>query len=51
MAASSAFVVGNSLRLRRFGTSGTSAPRTAEPARDEDPGQAAAGEQVTSCPG
>jgi Cu+-exporting ATPase len=51
MAASSAFVVGNSLRLRRFGTSGTSAPRPGEPAGDEDAGEAAAGEQVTSCPG
>ena len=37
MAASSAFVVGNSLRLQRFGTSPPApGPRPGEPARDED---------------
>ena len=54
MAASSAFVVASSLRLRRFGTPAPvpRAPRPGEPARNED---AAVGaepeEQVTSCPG
>jgi Cu+-exporting ATPase len=52
MAASSAFVVASSLRLRRFGTSPPAPrPQATGPARDEDAGGAAAGEQVTSCPG
>jgi P-type Cu+ transporter len=56
MAASSAFVVANSMRLRRFGA--PAAPRRswrlrpAGPGRDEDcAGGAEPKEQVTSCPG
>ena len=53
MAASSAFVVASSLRLRRFGTPAPApGPRPGEPAPDEDAaGRAEAGKQVTSCPG
>jgi Cu+-exporting ATPase len=56
MAASSAFVVGNSVRLRRFGTPAAARgralpPRPDGPAGDESPGGGGPEEQVTSCPG
>ncbi len=57
MALSSAFVVANSMRLRRFGAPaaarrGWSRLRPAGPGRDEDSaGGAEPKEQVTSCPG
>jgi heavy metal translocating P-type ATPase len=54
MAASSAFVVASSLRLRRFGTPAPAprGPWPDGPARDEDAaGGAESEEQVTSCPG
>jgi Cu+-exporting ATPase len=56
MAASSAFVVGNSVRLRRFEHPAAARrrglrPRPERPARGESPGVAEPEEQVMSCPG
>ncbi len=56
MAASSAFVVANSVRLRRYGTRPAArrrglGPEPDRPARAEGPGGAEPGEQVMSCPG
>jgi Cu+-exporting ATPase len=55
MAASSMFVVGNSVRLRRSGTPaairGRTRPRPDGLARGESPGTTEPGEQVMSCPG
>ena len=56
MALSSAFVVGNSVRLRRFGAPpaplwGLWQPRPARPRRDQTSSGTAEEEQVTSCPG
>lgn len=55
MAASSAFVVDNSLRLRRIAIPAAAsrgrAPRPAGPGRDKSPGGTGPAEKVSSCPG
>ncbi len=55
MAASSAFVVGNSLRLRRFAIPAAASrgrpPRPAGPGRDKSPGGTGPAEEVSSCLG
>ena len=56
MALSSAFVMGNSVRLRQFGAPpaplwGLWQPRPARPRRDQTSSGTAEEEQVTSCPG